>query len=944
MSYKAMSEKDFEDNIVASLNSNNNMSEATTASFNMLTGFLDVQVINWINGQYPSVYKQYAKDHGSNANDRLIKDVRSAIDKNDGGTLAALRSGIELKGNPIKLMGLPDILGKNDQLAKAYKGNSFTFVRQLVLDEYNKSIDIVFFLNGICVFTWELKSTEKQSVLAAMEQYKSANRDPNLSPVLRPITGALAHFAISNQYVYVTTALKREETVFIPFNLGTPNGGGNPVNPIGDATSYLWESVFTRENLLDIIADYIFIENSTLVFPRYHQWDCVEVMKKSAREIKKLKNKENHFLIQHSPGSGKTKTITWLAHHLARIFVDGEKLFDSIILVTDRKMLDNQLEEALKSFDKAERFSHASKSKKLAELIRNKENIITTLHKFHHGFKGIKRSIKNGRVAVIIDEAHSSQSGDMASTMLEKISENIGENIALYAFTATPTKETLNKFGSPDHVYSMRQAIAEGFIVNVLRNIEFNTFVFNASVDPLFAQEEVDSKIFKGDLFKKALCSEEMIGIKSRYILRHFIDSVYAHSPWGKAMIVANSIQSAIAYKVVMDMLITEEQLSFKTLISYTGKAKNPEMGVRDESLSSQLCGAGFMKNDDKWIRENFGKDESKFLIVVDKYTTGFDQPKLMAMYVDKKMEDVRLVQTINRLNRSHPGKSDKNISILDLSGNTPDVYKKSVAPYYGETDITGSNNLCDKVLSAKHEIEKFGITIDASNRLITEVFPGSYLGQIKNEMIATHGTAVSDLIRAINIYTSNYYFAINAGYPNEHDFYQFIKSLSKLLLEHYEMNAGSIKNEAVNTIKIDKVVHASSVLRNLSETEDSKLISDEGSADGASPGSERKTVAECMLEVNTQMLAMLDQNGILHEDGTWGIKDVLDALANAEKQELSVNSIRDLADGSDPLLSIKRFARGKGVIDCDRFSIEILPFLKQAYAYQISNQEIPVN
>ncbi len=929
MSRYTLSEKTFEDSIVDHLVKKSGISQRHSDNFNKATGFIDADVVHWVKTQYPEIYQKYEKDYREKASERLIKDVRANIDNENFGTLGVLRKGIYLCGEEIKMMGLPDIAGKNSVISKRFKANKLSFVRQLVIDQYNRSIDIVFFLNGICIFTWELKSTEKQSVKAAIEQYKSSDRDPSISPILKPLTGALGHFAISNEYVYMTTALKRENTDFIPFNIGTPQGGENPANPNGFATSYLWEDVFTRKNLLELIADYLFIENGALVFPRYHQWKCVEQMKSNSSLFVSSNQKKNRFLIQHSPGSGKTKTISWMAHHLSRLHVDNTKAFDSVILVTDRKMLDNQLKEAIKNFEKSEHFAHASKSKKLFQLVANKENIITTLHKFSHAFKGIKKSVKNGRVAVIIDEAHSSQDGQMANEMLEKISENIGDNIAIYAFTATPTERTLQVFGKPDDVYSMRQAIAEGFIIDVLRNINFNTFAFNASIDDQFNSEEVDAKYFKGEFFKRVMRSEKMIGHKTLHILHHFKHQVLPSAPWAKAMIVASDIQAAIAYKLVMDEVIKAENYVFKTLISYSGKSNLPEMGLNDLTLSSNLSGAGFLKNDDAWIRETFNKDDYQFLIVVDKYTTGFDQPKLMAMYIDQKISGVKLVQTINRLNRKYPKKSHANVSIIDLCGNTPDQYKESVEPYYGETNIQGVDDILETMKVARAELDKYGLSNDIVDQFNKASCRKGFLSGFKQQLVTKHKQHIYVIVRLISFYLANYYYAINVGYQKEHDFRNFNERLKKYLSEFCEQNYSDNQNEALNSTVVDSVTHVKSEIMDLSPDKDGLITGKEVGVNGKSLTSEKKTIAECINDINEKMLEILEKHSIKIKDDDWRISDIYLSLSENDRTELRVNDVIDLLEDSDVLNSIKDFARKKGVSNVNIFSTSIVPLIK---------------
>ncbi|WOF81940.1 DEAD/DEAH box helicase family protein (plasmid) [Pseudomonas sp. FeN3W] len=928
MSRNNLNEQSFESSIVSYLSASSYIVQASSLDFNQKTGFIDSHVIEWIQSYYSNTYNLYVQAFHEKADEKLIRDVRSAIDKE--GTLSALRKGFLLEfGDEIKLMGLPDVAGSNKKIQKQHENNHLTFIQQLYIDDHGRRIDIAFFLNGICIFTWELKHSSKQSVEDAMDQYRKPGRYPTVSPILKPLTGALAHFAISNEYVYVTTELCGTQTRFLPFNTGTEDGGGNPVNPSGYATSYLWERVFARDNLLELISDYLFVENGRLVFPRFHQWDCVEHMKQEARSFCDSRQTKKRLLAQHSPGSGKTKTISWLAHHLTRLNQKGRMVFDSVILVTDRKMLDNQLKEAMSGFDKAEHFTHAGKSKSLAKLIRNKENIITTLHKFHHAFKGVKRAVKSGRVAIIIDEAHSSQSGEMSNTMIEKISENIGENMVLYAFTATPTSKTLDIFGKPDHVYSMRQAIAEGFIVNVLKKVSFNSFVFTTTVDPGSEHIEVDAKNFKGEVFKSALRSEPMIKLKSEYILHHFLNSVYPVSPWAKAMIVANDIKSAIAYKIIIDRLINSKGLGYKTLISYTGKASLPELDVPDEIPSSVLCGLGYVKSDDQWIRSSFDTDEYQFLIVVNKYTTGFDQPKLMAMYIDQKMEGVRLVQTINRLNRSYPTKTAEMVHVVDLSGNTPEVYKESVEPYYGETEITGDSSISCNMIQIKSRLAAYSITDEIASAFDASHHKDPFMSELKSVLIKNHAQAIPLILHAISYYIGNYPFAINAGFPVDRSFFHLLLSLRGYLVEFYEINDGKKQNSALDAIDISDVKHVKSEQIDITPTQDEALMGTDGIPSPVAIESSVKTVAECLNEINAQMLQIMSANGIQPGQGGINIKDVMGCLTEGEREELLVNDMEDILKDSDAIRSLMQFGSKIGATDIGTLSASLAMLIK---------------
>lgn len=655
------------------------------------------------------------------------------------GIIEVLRKGIDIDNIHLTLF-YPRPSKNDSQIShQNYAHNIFSVTRQQTFSLTNAGweIDMVIFVNGLPLFTIELKRQSKGQTAFknGKEQYRSPERSPK-EPLLN-YGRCLAHFTFDEEEVFFTTRLMGKETDFMPFNRGQENGqgAGNPINPDGYKTSYMWKKIFTKATISDIIQNYVLFDYGEaktgtrvphilknakrLIFPRYHQLDVVERLTADVRNIGVGKT----YLIQHSAGSGKSNSITWLAFKLIKECPDtmdalrakavDRPLYDSVIVVTDRRILDKQISDNIKAFGTSEKIiQHADSSSELKAAIENgKRIIITTIQKFPYISDTIG-NVNDHNFAIIIDEAHSSQSGiaaDEMNTVTQRIDpadadqqgsdtdnfllqlakdRKMSSNCSYFAFTATPKPETLEKFGTKDfdgkfhpfHLYSMKQAIEEGFILDVLTN--YTTYKsYYELIKAIEANPEYD-KDKAQKLLKTAVERDpRTIRAKAEVMLKHFDNNVFrAHrlKSKGKAMVLTQSIECAIKYYKALCKIKDEWKLPYGILIAFSG-----EQDFEGETLSEARLN-GFP---DKDTPEEFNKDENRILVVANKYLTGFDQPKLCAMYIDKKLQDVLAVQALSRLNRSANdlGKTSDDIFVLDFF-NTKEDMKKYFDPFYTAT------------------------------------------------------------------------------------------------------------------------------------------------------------------------------------------------------------------------------------------------------------------
>lgn len=588
-----------------------------------------------------------------------------------------------------------------------FNSNIFSVTNQLTYSEANPGLelDICVFINGLPIITMELKSRMSATGWTykdAEDQYKN-DRDPR-EPLFM-FKRCFAHFAVDENYVSFTTKLNGKNTFFMPFNKGSIDGGaGNPIG-LGTMTDYLWKEFLTKETLRALITQFIYVERhkdketnkikETLIFPRYHQY---RVVTRLLDDVEK-NGVGGRYLIQHSAGSGKSNSITWLAYRLVEAQKDAKNLFDSIIVVTDRKNLDKQISDNIRNFiSVSSNFAHSDSSKELERLLVDGKKIITTtVQKFPYIIETIGTKMKGKNFAIIIDEAHSSQSGKAAASLSTAISgeykisddmdsedyiniiieaRRMPENASYFAFTATPKAKTIEMFGSVFDLYSMRQAIEEGFILNVLKN--YTTYgnyykVYKTIEDnPLYDKKKANRKIrnfVEGQAFP--------IRQKAEVIVDHFINnSAKKINGKAKAMVVTSSIMRAIDYYFAINDILNTYKSPYKALVAFSGEKEYGGKKVTESILN------GFSYKETPAV---FKGDEYKFLIVADKYQTGYDEPLLHTMYVDKILNDVKAVQTLSRLNRSCENKIDT--CVLDFV-NEAEAIKESFQPFYKETTL----------------------------------------------------------------------------------------------------------------------------------------------------------------------------------------------------------------------------------------------------------------
>jgi type I restriction enzyme R subunit len=681
-------------------------------------------VVDFVLATQPKEWKKLEQHHGGAVREQFLKRLAAEIERR--GVLDVLRNGLRDSGCKFQLAYFRPASGLNEQTRQLHAGNLFSAVRQLHYSTKNEnSLDLVLFLNGIPIVTAELKNPlNGQDVEDAIRQYKS-DRDPR--EALLAYGRCLAHFAVDPDLVYVTTHLAGARTRFLPFNRGKFGGAGNPPVPPtrkGYATAYLWEETWARDSVLDLVRQFIHEveeedENARktgrrfLIFPRYQQLDCVRRLVADAR----TRGTGQRYLVQHSAGSGKSFTIAWLAHQLSTLHdASDRRVFDSIVVVTDRRVLDRQLQTTMRQFEQTlgvvENIDTTSRQLKEA-LESGKTIIVTTLQKFPVIAKEMGE-LPGRRFAVIVDEAHSSQSGESTKSLKTVLAagsldaaeaEEVGAatpeeelesavlaemerrgrlpNLSTFAFTATPKPKTLELFGEkradgkfgPFHLYSMRQAIEEGFILDVLQN--YTTY---KAYWRLLKKVEDDPRYDKrkAEYLLKSFVElhSHAIAEKVKICVEHFAAQVQNEiGGKAKAMIVTRSRLHAVRFKLAVDRYLAERGYPFKALVAFSGTVQDGGQSYTESNMN------GFSEAQ---TAKTFERAEYRFLIVANKFQTGFDQPLLHTMYVDKKLGGVNAVQTLSRLNRTY-GTEKKGTLVLDFA-NGADEIEAAFEPYYETT------------------------------------------------------------------------------------------------------------------------------------------------------------------------------------------------------------------------------------------------------------------
>ncbi|MGI1806117.1 type I restriction endonuclease subunit R [Exiguobacterium sp. TDN 0502] len=680
---------------------------------------------------------------------KLLNRLQGEITKN--GVIEVLRNGLKIYPVTLDLFYLTP--SEANETAKVlYAKNIFSVTRQLMYSRDNMkfALDFVIFLNGLPIITCELKNQlTKQNVEDAVYQYK-IDRDPR--ELLFQFGRCMVHFAVDDNEVRMCAKLDGKKSWFLPFNKGYKNGAGNPPNPDGIKTDYLWKQTFLKSELANIIENYAQIveekdqETKKLkrnqIFPRYHQLAGVKSILDDVSE----KGVGQKYLIQHSAGSGKSNSIAWLAHQLVSLSKDGKNFFDSVIVVTDRINLDKQIKNTISGFMQVSNtVGHAESSGDLRKLLQDgKKIIITIVHKFPYILGDIGNEHRKNKFAIIIDEAHSSQSGNMSAKMNMALSDQYEDaenettedkilkilegrkmlnNASYFAFTATPKNKTLEMFGvpyakdrkikhRPFHVYTMKQAIQEGFILDVLKDYTpIKSYYKIAKIvedDPKFDKKKAQKK-----LRNYVESNEKAIELKSEIMVDHFHDQVIAKGKIGghaRAMVVTSSIERAIQYYYSISAYLEKRKSQFKPIVAFSGEHEYGGEKITESSVN------GFPSSE---IEKKLKKDPYRFLVVANKFQTGYDEPLLHTMYVDKVLTDIKAVQTLSRLNRAHPQKHDT--FILDFANETITI-QDAFSKYY-KTTVLSEETDPDKLNDLESDIRRYHVFTDTHIDKLVEFY-----------------------------------------------------------------------------------------------------------------------------------------------------------------------------------------------------------------------------
>lgn len=701
------------------------------------------------------------KIFGDDTEDTVVNTINNFITGKNGSLLSALKHGVDINNQHLTLLYGKPATDFNPELSKLYSENIFSVMQEVYADKENKErIDLVIFINGFAVISFELKSNSQgQNYENAIKQYRTSRNPKDRLFLFK--AGCLVNFAMDTEEVYMTTQLAKEKTFFMPFNMGkgegVNSGAGNPEFPDEYSVSYMWEDILKKDTLVELITKFIFIETKEskdpltgkkrkkqrLIFPRYHQLD---VIRKTLADLKVNKTSQN-YLIQHSAGSGKTNSIAWLAHRLASLHDNDDKIiFDNIIIMTDRVVVDRQLQRAIMGIEHKAGLIRVMDDKCTSEDLKlvmesNTKIVVTTIQKFPYVVDLIKddssvseQSLKDKKFAVIIDEAHSSTAGkdmmavtealsssnkfyeqDVQDQLIQEIeSSGKQKNVSMFAFTATPKPTTLRLFGRPDkhgnyrafHLYSMKQAIEEGFILDVLAN--YTTYQTYYELNKEIADDpELKTADAKRQIAQQIDLNDQNIAQRTKIIIDHFRDHVMSElGNQAKAMVIMSSRKAAVKYQQSFEKYMKEHHYDdMGMLVAFSGKV-NSEDG-KGEFTESSMNGIP----EDRTAKE-FNKPGYRFLLVANKYQVGFDQPKLTAMYVMKKLRGVNAVQTLSRLNRICPP-YEKTPFVLDFANDYKDI-EAAFAPYYTTTLLADTVNP-QLVYNLVEKIEGFYI-IDPQN------------------------------------------------------------------------------------------------------------------------------------------------------------------------------------------------------------------------------------
>jgi len=734
-------EHHFEAEICRSLAANGwHYAEGDATYYDRVHALFLPDLLAWIETTQPDTWQRLTKTHGPALRERLAERVRKSL--NERGTLDVLRRGVEMLGlkEPLSLVQFKPALAINPVMQQHYAANRLRVVRQVrhSPNHPQDALDLVLFVNGIAVATAELKSDFTQSVQDAVDQYRS-DRHPQpkggqIEPLLSFPGGALVHFAVSQTEVMTTTRLAGPPTRFLPFNRGNHGAAGNAPSSNGFATAYLWEEVWARDSWLDILHRYLIGKRddkkqlTSVIFPRYHQLDAT---RKLVADVL-AQGPGQRYLIQHSAGSGKTNSIAWSAHFLADLHdAEHRKLIDSVLVVSDRTVLDAQLQEAIFDFERTTGVvatitnEHGSKSGQLGQALKDgKKIIVCTIQTFPFALQAVQElaATEGKRFAVIADEAHSSQTGEAAAKLKQLLSaeewadlQDGGEidtevllaaqmeartgakGLTYVAFTATPKQKTLELFGRPGpdglpepfHVYSMRQAIEEGFILDVLKNYTTYKLAFKLAHDG----QEYDEKAVERSAAMKGIMQwvrlhPYNIAQKVQIVVEHYRENVQPLLDGkAKAMVVVASRKEAVRWQKAIREYIEQRNYPLGVLVAFSGEIDDLDSYPSPVTETSRELNPGLKGRD---IRDTFAEPDYHLLLVANKFQTGFDQPLLCGMYVDKMLGGIQAVQTLSRLNRAHPGKDTT--YILDFVNEAGEILK-AFKTYYETAELEATTD-----------------------------------------------------------------------------------------------------------------------------------------------------------------------------------------------------------------------------------------------------------
>ncbi|HIO30266.1 type I restriction endonuclease subunit R [Marinobacter salarius] len=792
---KQTSEAAFESSIEAVLVSGG-YSKLASKAFDTERAIFPEESLMFIRQTQPKTWEKLEAIHGAETGARVLQALCKWLDTY--GALATLRHGFKCFGKTLRIAFFRPAHRLNAELQARYHANRLGITRQLYFSAKDrKSLDVVLSVNGIPLVTLELKNPlSGQTVANAIHQYRH-DRDPR-EPVFQFTKRTLVHFAVDTEEAHMATRLAGTSTHFLPFNKGWAGGAGNEPDKQGRdyKTTYLWEEVLQRDSLLDLLARFLHlnieekvtekgkkIRKETMIFPRYHQLQAVRQMVAAAGR----EGVGHNYLVEHSAGSGKSNTIGWLAHRLSSLHNEqDERVFDSVVVITDRVVLDRQLQDTIYQFDHRQGVVQKidEDSRQLAEALESGVPIIiTTLQKFPFVSEQLmKLSEERGddtshlptrQYAVIIDEAHSSQSGETATELkgvlggaelirksreaaleegeeeLERLFRAMAKrgrqpNMSFFAFTATPKHKTLAIFGrggDPFHRYTMRQAIEEGFIEDVLSNyVSYKTYyklVKKAESDP-----NVERKTAARALARFMRLHPHNIGQKTEVMVEHFQQHT-RHKIGGhaKAIVVTGSRLEAVRYKQEFDRYISEKGYLIKSLVAFSGKVEDDK--ITEKTYTEVEMNDGLKEKD---LPETFAKPDHRVLLVAEKYQTGFDQPLLHTMYVDKRLSGIQAVQTLSRLNRTHPLKDDT--FVLDFV-NEPDEIQEAFRQYY-DGSLMGEEVDADRLYEVKSQLDASGIYLQDE----IEAFSGTFFAPKRRQSPADHKNMNALLDRAVARFT----------------------------------------------------------------------------------------------------------------------------------------------------------------------------------------------